>query len=227
MVHHIKHMARLDDFIVEIENFISKTECEELIDIHKSSQLFVFKGQMGGNDVEDESIKQSTDLHLHFCDHSNALELEEKYNKKLTEIMNEYVDIVTRKHPQYSGILQRYLTPKDKNNYTHTSGVQVQLTSPGQQFKWHADYGESSMGRMFAFIVYLNDVNVDFEGGYTEFEHRRVVPEAGKLLIFPIDTFLPGLYHRGVVVESGAKYIFTAFLARGGEGIQDDFKTKY
>lgn len=77
------------------------------------------------------------------------------------------------------------------------------------KYVYHSDaavYQDKS--RMITFLWYLNDVT---EGGETEFfgGSSHIVPEAGKLLLFPALWTYP---HRGNVPFSSDKYIITGWL---------------
>ena len=60
--------------------------------------------------------------------------------------------------------------------------------------------------RIFTFIWYLNDVN---EGGETEFINFKIIPEKGKLLVFPASFIFP---HCGNMPISDDKYILTGWI---------------
>ena len=64
------------------------------------------------------------------------------------------------------------------------------------------------MSRLYAIIVYLDDVD---EGGETEFPELgyKVKPEMGKLLMFPCNQLYP---HKGNKPISNGKHVFTAFV---------------
>ena len=157
-----------------------------------------------GNSKVNTCLKQSLDLDLSLSElpESNNIALE--LQRKLFEHVKEYHRNISQKNENYKDVLGILLSQK-----VYTSRMQIQRTSEGQQFKWHTDLADDAIGkRLFAFIIYLNDVDVDFRGGYTDFLCTRIKPEAGKLLMFPADLFT----HRGTVVESGMKYIISSFL---------------
>jgi|RhiMetdeSRZDD1v2_1073273.scaffolds.fasta_scaffold2468003_1 predicted 2-oxoglutarate/Fe(II)-dependent dioxygenase YbiX len=74
---------------------------------------------------------------------------------------------------------------------------------PGQRFEAHVDgYYQRPNGEqsLLTFMLYLNE---DFEGGETVFQNGiRVKPESGMILVFRHT-----LYHEGVAVTSGRKYV--------------------
>jgi hypothetical protein len=61
--------------------------------------------------------------------------------------------------------------------------------------------------RIFTYIWYLNDLH---EGGETEFINFKIIPEKGKLLLFPACTFFP---HCGKMPISDDKYIITGWIS--------------
>ncbi len=75
------------------------------------------------------------------------------------------------------------------------------------QFKTHVDVGDyASARRYLAMFWYLNDVT---EGGETEFLHKKIEPEKGKLVVFPPFWCFP---HKAMPVASSDKYILTTYL---------------
>lgn len=213
--------ANLDDFIVEIPNFISKEECDAVINIFNdvddhfkcAGKVLVVEGNRS-NHLEltsgvDSGVKFSTDMPLASSGSERAIYYNNLVTEKLLKSMKYYKDVVTTKCPNFGEILHQVLIPDAK-----PTTPQIQRTGPGQQFKWHVDTcNTQQVKRFFAFILYLNNSD-EFEGGYTDFVSRRVVPEAGKLLIFPAEDCM---LHRGVVVERGFKYIISSFLHEDNE----------
>lgn len=198
----------LEDFIVEIPNFISKEECDCIIDMfNDADDHFKYTGTVNVFDKEGNmsrtacSVKSSTDMNLGGSGSATGLFYSNIIREKLMKSLQYYMDVVTMKCRTFGEVLHRVLSP---NATLTTTDPILQRTGPGQEFKWHVD---TTGYRLFAFILYLNNSDA-FEGGYTDFLHRRVVPEAGKLLIFPAQDCM---LHRGAVVERGFKYIITAF----------------
>ena len=60
---------------------------------------------------------------------------------------------------------------------------------------------------VFAAMIYLND---DFEGGYTCFDHMKVKPELGKMIIFSNSQYR----HYVSKVNSGMRYTFAFWFVR-------------
>ena len=86
----------------------------------------------------------------------------------------------------------------------------VQRTGKGGGYHiWHSEDSRHEVSsRLFAFIVYLNDVE---EGGETEllYQHRRIKPETGTVLLFPAGFTHT---HRGNPPISNTKYIVTGWI---------------
>ena len=210
--------ACLEDFIVEIPNLISKEECDAIINIFndvddhfKDPGRLIHVDEEGNHSLATNSgVKSGTDMDLTSSGSETCLGYAITIHEKLMKSMKYYEDIVTMKCPTFGEILHQVLSP----NATVTAPI-LQCTGPGQQFKWHVDTCVKEK-RFLAFILYLNN-SEEFEGGYTDFLSRRVVPEAGKLLIFPAEDCM---LHRGVVVERGLKYIITAFCNEKGVQLQ-------
>ena len=68
----------------------------------------------------------------------------------------------------------------------------------------------STLHRLFAWMTYLNDVDVN-DGGQTNFDHYgiKIKPETGKTLIWPAEWTHA---HTGEILKSGTKYIITGWM---------------
>tara|TARA_B100001250_G_scaffold89717_1_gene74438 strand:+ start:72 stop:719 length:648 start_codon:yes stop_codon:yes gene_type:complete len=91
----------------------------------------------------------------------------------------------------------------------------VRVYHPNEgKFTYHFDqYAGGAVTRLFAVIMYLNDVE---EGGETEFPNHRLACkcEKGKVLIFPCNYLFP---HQGNMPVSNPKYICTGFINWSGD----------
>ena len=88
--------------------------------------------------------------------------------------------------------------------------IKVQKTTPGQGYHvWHSEHSNrENSNRLFAFMLYLNDVE---EGGETEFLYlnKRIQPKKNTLLIWPAGFTHT---HRGNPPLSGDKYVITGWI---------------
>ena len=72
------------------------------------------------------------------------------------------------------------------------------------------DYKSSTLHRVFAWMTYLNDVDVK-DGGTTYFNHYdlEVQPKKGLTLIWPAEWTHA---HKGNLLQANSKYIITGYL---------------
>lgn len=167
-----------------------------------------------------ETVKKSTDLVISILDH-----------------WNEYDDIVfnvvTDKCYDHIAVLKKSWHLLFNLDDVVDSGYQIQKTVPGGFYHWHDDGGGfinnlevqnngtnvyiESFRRISTFILYLNTIDSDTNGGRTQFymgedeEPYSVTPEAGKLLFFPANEAFP---HRGETLTGGCpKYLITGWIS--------------
>jgi hypothetical protein len=109
-------------------------------------------------------------------------------------------------YPEYA---KKYSIMKDLGEH-QISDMKVQKTSPGQGYHvWHAEASNrQNCNRVFAFMLYLNDVE---DGGETEFLYlkKRFKPQKNRLLMWPAGFTHT---HRGNPPLSGDKYIITGWI---------------
>ena len=192
-------------FIREYRNQLTPEFCNRVIRKFEDSGLSS-PGKLSdgrGNSVVNTDVKQSLDLHL--SKYPKQWEYEDvvffqSLNNCLKEY-NEYLDAIDicPGVVSYTGNIDKVV--KD-------SGYQIQKTVAGGFYDWHSDFLIDQLGvRYLTYIWYLN---TNFEGGNTEFIcGTEIVPEVGKLLIFPSSWTN---YHRGKPVIEGEKYIVVGCL---------------
>jgi hypothetical protein len=185
----------MDDFILEIENFIPTEACRDIIKRYENDDRQIpGETSFGVN----KKIKDSVDLQI--------------YDFKDWTKICEYVGI--KVHHGLKLYLKR-MNELNLNKYNIFDNMiedckigcpQLQKTCENGFYRWHVDTGPD---RIFTYILYLNDVGLN-DGGTTDFSFgKSVLPKEGKLLIFPSTwTFI----HRGKRLEKGVKYIATGFV---------------
>jgi len=181
------------DFIVDIEGMLDAETCRSIIDAFETcpdvrdGRVF----HMDRGDVES-SDKVSFDLPM--------------------PVEGAWADLHRRTHGAVSeailSILPRY--PSLQVDALGSTGYKIQKYRRGEgHFTWHVDsFGPMAEARVLALILYLNDVT---SGGETEFHHqaRAIEPRAGRGILFPTAwTHM----HRGVVPQSGDKYVISSFF---------------
>jgi len=204
-----------DRSIFEMRNVFTREECQAFIDYHKISHNqnsgSVLNPTTELNEV-DVNIKNTTDVSLQRRD------LVTTFFEGVKKVHMEYIN--------HMSVINRscgigYLATGNATN------PQIQRTDKGGHFDWHSDLYDAN--RLLAVIMYLNDIDEE-NGGSTEFNSgRKVQPERGKVIIFPVtDLHL----HKGNVILNGpSKYIITLFVQNPDEpikeGKKDDFPFIY
>ena len=146
-------------------------------------------------------IKKSIDLNI------SVIEEWKDIDKILFESLKKDID-------RYREKMEKIIDIPLWSNKIKDDGYNVKEYKPGDYYNWHIDCQtyQSGWTRTVACIWYLNAVE---EGGETEFAFgHKVVPNAGKLILFPATWNFP---HRGLSPIKGNKYIITSFVLTNEE----------
>ena len=210
------------DYILEIDNAVSKEFCEDVISRFEKDERKVTGSTVGG---VDEKVKKSIDLPISSSSiRGDWQDVVDEVGECLNEALLKYQDYV---HTE--GLDRCLAVHKSVNNAT-IGLPQIQKTEKDGFYTWHHD---GFLNRILTYIIYLNDVE-EGVGGTTEFLNRgHIQPKAGKLVIFPANlTYV----HRGTKLKEGVKYLITNFIYEGppitthpkherlGQGTNDTFK---
>ena len=194
----------IDNFVYVKDKAFTDEFCDQIIDhfnLFDEHKLTV-EGQSGNG--LDYNTKRTTDLDI-----LQVPDLEQRYSKIVTSkfntlLMEEYLTQLPYQEHFPGGYLFFDST------FYECLNVQKYEKEVGHYNAWHIETGNFQMSRrMFAFILYLNDVE---EGGETEllYSGLKVQPKKGRLLIFP-STF--PYVHKGHMPISDNKYILTTWLS--------------
>ena len=163
--------------IFVIEDFLSETECDELISISEKIGFEEAKVQTGNN--EQSMIKS-------IRNNDRILYKNQSLADKLFEKSKSFLE-------QNIGLYEI----KDLNEM-----FRFYKYSIGQRFKMHRDGSFERNHNEFSFYTFLIYLNDDFEGGETEFKDLFTIkPKTGSLLIF-----LHPHKHEGKIILKGNKY---------------------
>ena len=171
--------------------------CDELIDYFESNQNKQKKGVTAGGKNLD--VKNSVDINISPKEIKlTGNEIFEKYLNNLFLLYQDYVNewpfLKTFAESMQVGTfnLQRYQSGQ------HFQRLHTERTSM------------ASLHRVFAWMTYLNDVDVK-AGGSTFFSHYdlEVQPRKGLTLIWPAEWTHA---HKGNVLNSDSKYIITGWM---------------
>ena len=193
-----------DRSIFEMKNVFTAEECQAFINYHEQSPNKQ-QGVLVGTEMLNR--KKTTDVYI----------------KDITNnLLKRYIEGLKKVHMEYT----KHLNDIDREcglrsiTLGYPSALQIQRTDKGGFFKWHSDYYGK---RLIAIIVYLNDIDEE-NGGSTEFNSgRKVQPEAGKVIMFPV-THLH--LHKGNTILNGpSKYIITTFIEPSSISIANSLPT--
>ena len=196
-------MKDFKDLVYEMHNALDPKTCEDIIQKFRhddrKSQGITTSGYI------NNELKKSTDLAISDLDEWEKIDsiLFRSLEANLEEYAVRTNEIIGR--PLWSDQI------KD-------TGYNIKRYRAGDYFHWHVDSQTYQDGwtRTIACIWYLNEVE---EGGETEFAFgHKIVPEVGKLILFPATWNFP---HRGLSPIKGNKYIITSFVLTN-EGTQYD-----
>jgi hypothetical protein len=173
------------NLIFEIEDVIPPELCNEIISKFEKCDYKKVSKRKNWEDID--------------------LKLREALNKGL----NEYFDTLSHKIKSSINEDPSYLIPQIMCKGVQSASFAIQRVEKNSWFRWHHDaqlHDVSKHARLFTCIFYLNTMKEE-SGGRTEFlSGRKVLPKAGKLLIFPATW---SNIHCGSWVKDEHKYICT------------------
>lgn len=177
--------------VVELNNFISKEECDYLIEvIEKDHTRSSVAGSGNQQSVYDESRTSST------CNLSDSDEKVSKIKKKIAA----YLGLpISRGEPLQGQLYEPGQYFKPHHDYF-----------TGDSYDNHC---LSSGNRTTTFMVFLNE---DMEGGETNFPdlNKKIKPEIGKAVTWDLmidGEFQTDTLHEGSTINKGKKYIITSW----------------
>ena len=186
------------DFIYVKDDVMDKDFCSHLITKFEEDVECQYDGIVSAGLHKD--IKDTKDIKITGLKHWN--DEDEKISTVVNESMGKYIRRIEKT------FMGSFNIPDIGDSEYVDRGYQIQKYNPGGGYVWHQDFlFHPNIGtRMFTFLFYLNDVDVD---GYTEFgDGTRVRPKAGRVLWFPATwTYV----HRGYPPKDGVKYILTGW----------------
>jgi len=190
-------MIQIDEHIGQANGILNAQECQDIIDHWEKLHSMNLSWTRAKLRDATPSLKKDTTVF--------ALEQE---TMRLAPDQPWLELFLERFWDTYSVYLDHYDVLRDSGRQW-IRGMRIQKTEPGEGYHaWHFESdGHERANRVSAWMIYLND---DFTGGETEFlyQHKRVEPEQGKLLIWPAAyTHV----HRGNTPLEGTKYILTGW----------------
>ena len=169
--------------------------CKKIINFFEKRRDLQKLGAIGFG--KNEQVKNSIDISLH----------PKNLKEEGFEDIKYFFDYLLECYEDY-----KTQWPFLNNNFTnlHIPSFNLQKYETGGHFKMmHCErVNIQSMHRIFAWMIYLNDVE---DGGETYFDHYdlKIKPSTGKTLIWPAEWTHA---HRGEVLNKGNKYIITGWI---------------
>jgi len=182
-------MIQLNDYIKIYDNSLSAEICKKIITIFESN------------------LDNQQHINHNNCPNFIQLNLTELSNKnnEYQSIHKELISTLITYRNYYYDLIGKEVFPK--SHTVEQFRIKKYLNDPEYRFDTHVDVTDyNSSRRYLAFLWYLNDVE---SGGCTTFKDLKVVPKAGRLLMFPPLWLFP---HSGESTENGVKYIMSTYL---------------
>ena len=199
---------KFDNFIMEWENFMDKTQCDEYIQSFEHAKDSGFTA----NRFNSHSFKKHhvDDIQVFSEDVIEANRIlgddyliYQTFSKLFLNFMQKFWQ---EAHVQYAN---KYSYILDTQKHAIRL-LKVQKTEVGGGFHaWHTESTSlHSSSRFLTFTLYLNDID---DGGETEFLYypKRIIPKTGKLVMWPAGFTHT---HRGNSPLKDTKYILTGWL---------------
>lgn len=199
----------MEQFIYLQPNSIPAELCDEIIQMFEQETEAQYLGVTGGGykknvkETLDLSFPDEGDNHKKYCQESLTRwdTIKNLLYKELTKNLKKY-------HTHLK-MFEKEMFNDPSSTGMIDNGFLMHKYFKGQgQFKRHHDfYIKDNTHRVIVYIWYLNDVE---KGGETQiFQHVKIRPEPGKLLLFPAQWCFP---HCGLMPLSGDKYVITGWL---------------
>ena len=171
--------------------------CNEMTNFFENNRSLQQPGASGMG--LNPKVKKTTDIRI------TPKDLE----KKKFEIFNQYINEL---HKCFLDYQNQWPFLKSMIKKVDIPSFNIQKYSRGDHFALiHSERTTlSTLHRLFAWMTYLNDVDVK-DGGQTNFDHYRIKikPEIGKTLIWPAEWTHA---HTGEILKNGTKYIVTGWM---------------
>jgi len=184
-----------DPFIYSNAKSLSKILCDEIIELFEKSsdkhEGYVISGLRQNVKNTDELVIPKDDIAWS--------RIHKLLEKELIRNIKNYISKCNAFLPDYYNIFNSDL-------FTETIQIQRYRKNIGKYIYHNDGLVRDSKIRRLTFIWYLNDV---LDGGETEFLGFKIVPEVGKLFIFPATWTYP---HKANIPISNDKYIMTGWL---------------
>jgi hypothetical protein len=189
----------IENFIGTFDNVFDEQYCKSIINHFEKLNNF-HRVHKRADMTGQPAIEQQTDIYYPISENdSTFISANESFLKEFNLKLQDCYKLYTKKYPVLDTMGQHRLN----------LDVKIQKTIPGEGYHiWHCEHNGVAYGkRLFLVILYLNEVS----GGETEFlyQHKRVAPKTGRLMICPSGF---AHTHRGNPPLEGHKYILNGWI---------------
>lgn len=192
------------NFIYEIDNFLTKDECNNLINKHN-------------NNLKRSEVINSNSISKFRTSSQKWIDNDDELNNKILKLVNKYSKIQLSLKNGESIQFAKYEPTQEYNKHYDICTFEENKDACGD------DYNRFGSYRYITVIIYLND---NFNDGETLFNAlgRKIKPKQGKALLFyncilDEKSLQNGLckriddsIHSGLPVDNGEKYILTKWF---------------
>ena len=192
-------ISNIENFIGIFDNVFDEQYCKSIIDHFEKLNNF-HKTQKRADITGHPAIEQQNDVYYPIGENdSTFISANDSFLLEFNLKLQECYKLYAKKYPILDGMMKHRLN----------LDVKLQKTIPGEGYHvWHCEHDGVPYGkRLFLVILYLNEVS----GGETEFlyQHKRVAPKTGRLMICPSGFTHT---HRGNPPLEGHKYILNGWI---------------
>jgi len=192
-------ISNIENFIGVFDNVFDEQYCKSIIDHFEKLNNF-HKTQKRADITGHPAIEQQNDVYYPIGENdSTFISANDSFLLEFNLKLQECYKLYAKKYPILDGMMKHRLN----------LDVKLQKTIPGEGYHvWHCEHDGVPYGkRLFLVILYLNEVS----GGETEFlyQHKRVAPKTGRLMICPSGFTHT---HRGNPPLDGLKYILNGWI---------------
>ena len=203
----------MDNYILEIPNFVSPELCNEIVNIVKNDPNKVDAPPLNYSISGERLTVDGSRRGLIMANHKQYEKFIKPMAKVFSNVYDKYLEHLENTFKDYNKDEEYNMNPyireiRSHKQITIEGGLVVHEIKKGKSYKWHHDCDYSESREFIQIIVYLNTLGED-GGGCTEIMGgTKIKPEIGKVVAFPKSW---QFIHKGCkVLSETPKYICTS-----------------
>lgn len=189
------------DFMMEVPDAMSGTNCERIISLFEKRTDLQYAGETSNGVVPD--VKQDTEITI-----NQKLFQDKEWQEVLAPLVDSIKSSMELYKEKYS--VGKLIGIDSINNWNVEAEANIQRFLPKEGFKkWHCESASKNYSaRVLVWMLYLNTVT-DRGGTEFYFQDKTLKPEQGKMVLWP--PFWTH-FHRSEVSPTQTKYIITGWF---------------